>query len=566
MALHFSGLGFIVLASVSSSAALSQFEAHIPPSSRGYVKALVYDTADPSGSLQPFIRALSAALSLRYPLTSAGDPYARPGENINITGVINALGFVSPEDESVSASRSLSASSSFAGLGALPMSKLTPSPTSELLDKHVVSGLCALGALLPVLRALPNRSEAEDDLFPATVVTLVSSPASRTSLPRQGVLSIVAQAVAAGAQSLRRECEEDSFNSKAGNKVASNAGGSSSGRRQSREGSKPSLRQRDVRVTVVEVNSGSLWGEQTQSASSDPLTTPTASTTENASSRPSLERSASSSTNLSSSIWHHRSPASAPALNKVSDLLLSTKRRLRPTYTVGTHTMSAYWLSFSHTIFSILPTSVVDIALVLRRQLSLRRAGLIGRAEHAFLPWSWNRQSPARSASRSEQQSRPIAGPGPGPASNAHSRASLSASQLRRSTAGTASTGGYDIRDSDAASLPESEKSTGSGSGSGLPSSVPSSTYGDNDDGDDRSVATHSPFLASSQHSLESGTSELRGSSGTDPWLGPPSRDAPSPSLSGSVHAAGRERGTDSPLGASWVALGESQRAEKRED
>ena len=39
-----------MLASVSSSAALAQFENLIPPSSRGYVKALIFDVAEPAGT------------------------------------------------------------------------------------------------------------------------------------------------------------------------------------------------------------------------------------------------------------------------------------------------------------------------------------------------------------------------------------------------------------------------------------------------------------------------------------------------------------------------------------
>ncbi len=69
--------GFVVLASVSSSAALAQFENLIPPSSRGYVKALIFDVDDPSGSLQPFIRALSllsaSATRSRVPETPMPD-------------------------------------------------------------------------------------------------------------------------------------------------------------------------------------------------------------------------------------------------------------------------------------------------------------------------------------------------------------------------------------------------------------------------------------------------------------------------------------------------------------
>ncbi|TKY90541.1 hypothetical protein EX895_000539 [Sporisorium graminicola] len=577
LALHFSSQGFVVLASVSSSAALAQFENLIPPSSRGYVKALIFDADDPSGSLQPFVRALSAALSLRYPLTSAGDPYARPGENINIAGVVNALSFVAPEDDAA-LSRSLSASASASSLS-LPISKLTPSPSSELLDRHVVASLCVLGALIPMLRALPNRAEDSQETDPATVVTLVSSPASRTALPRQAMYSVIAQSVAAGVQSLRRECEEESFhsktasNSKLPSALSSFPGSGIKPRRASN--SRSVLKQRGIRVTMVEVNSGSVLGESASfpnatSTEASP-TSPAASGSLKSPSRPAFGRSPSSSM---SSLWHHRSPASAPVLNKVSDLLLSTKRRLRPSYTVGTHTFSAYWLTVSQVLLTIVPTGIVDFALALRRQLSLRRAGLVGRAEHAFLPWNWGKSSAVDRGSQSRSQptafKKPVAGPGPGPASAAHSRASL---------AKRPSPLGYEIRDSDAQSLPESERS--SGAGSGIPSSVPSSAYGDNDADADAyaeeeggAYNTHSPYFGSSRpmHSphadLSASNAGLTDSS-REPWLGPPSSSGASSRATYSPavqqHSAyaseneDRERGSDSPLGTSWVALGDSQ-------
>ncbi|PWN48791.1 hypothetical protein IE53DRAFT_177618 [Violaceomyces palustris] len=596
MAMHFSSLGFIVLASVSSSAALSQFENHIPPSSRGYVKALVFDTMDPSGSLQPFIRALNAALSLRFPLTGAGDPYARPGENITIAGVINALGFAPPDDDdliSMTASTPTRSASSASSLsvasaptsGGSPIAKIPPGQFSELSDKHIVSALCSVGALLPMLKALPNRSDSEDEVLPATVITLVSSPASRTSLPRQGAASVVAQAVAAGIQGMRRECEEETFAARTRSKTGL--------KRSSRQG----LRQRELRLTVLEVNSGSLWGSSSAFPANEPTVTPSASSTTPRASisedreRPLMGRSPSSSTVF----WHHRSPSSAPVLNKASDLLLSTSTRLRPSYTVGTRSTTSYCLSLGHSLFSILPTSFIDIIVALRRQLSLRRAGMIGRVEHAFLPFSWGRgrNDPGQNQ---EPPRQPIAGPGPGPASNAHSRASLTMNQnLQQARA-------YELRDLDAQSLPESERS--SGSGSGLPSSVPSSAYGDGENdgegyGSGSGYETHSPIVngqrspylsessclrggnPNSANSMETSSGETSSSSfpsgsalsgnasGRGPWMGPPSRNSVSPApaspMNSSIYgnqseADSNARGTDSPLGASWVALGESQR------
>lgn len=554
MALHFSNQGFIVLASVSSAAALAQFENLIPPSSRGYVKALVYDVSDPAGSLQPYIRALNAALSLKYPLTSAGDPYARPGENISIAGVVNALSFVAPEEDATLA-RSMSASGS--GTLGLPVVKLTPSPMVELLDRHVVASLCVLGALMPILRALPNRADGTEDMDPATMITLVSSPASRTSLPRQGIFSMIAQSITAGVQSLRRECEDEAFHSKtaSNSKLPSLNASTGSGFRRT-SNSRSANKQRDVRVTVVELHSRSLWGEATTPfGSTESMTASTSTGSLSASTRPSMGRSASSSTGT---LWHHKSPTSAPVLSKVGELLLSTRRRLKPSYTVGTHSFSSYWLAFSQAFLQIVPTSVFDFALTLQRQLSLRRAGLVGTVEHAYMPWNWNLSS---QRVRQQPPSLPIAGPGPGPASHTHSRASLQANRQLLSR-------GYEIRDSDAQSLPESEKSSGAGSASGLPSSVPSSAYGDNDadvEVDEAGVA-QSPYLADTPQQANSFSasysSDRTASSGPvsgvrDAWMGHAShRGSGSPAIYASDADS---RDTDSPLGTSWVALGDSQ-------
>ncbi|KAJ3540972.1 hypothetical protein NMY22_g4080 [Coprinellus aureogranulatus] len=78
--------GYIVIVSVSTPDAVEALES----SSRGYVKALVLNPAEPA-TVPVFLRSLSSTLSRKFPLRSSGDPYSSPASQPYIQSVISLL-------------------------------------------------------------------------------------------------------------------------------------------------------------------------------------------------------------------------------------------------------------------------------------------------------------------------------------------------------------------------------------------------------------------------------------------------------------------------------------------
>lgn len=182
LALYLASRNLIVLVSVNNEQAKRALEFEVPPPSRGYVKALVLH----AGAEDQFVRAVHAALCMRFPLTTGGDPYARPGENVQVIGVVNAASFA-------------------VDTGAHPLAQQSPQAIERTLTTHVVTPLTTVSRLVPLLAAPPNRASTQAD--PALIVSLVASPASRVTQPLQGAASIVAQSVDAGLATIRRESE-----------------------------------------------------------------------------------------------------------------------------------------------------------------------------------------------------------------------------------------------------------------------------------------------------------------------------------------------------------------------
>lgn len=90
----FASRGFIVLASVPTENEKQSFDSFVPPSMRGYIKTIVLpDIETQSEHIANFAQTISTAQQLRWPLTAAGDPYARPGMEISITAIINASSY-----------------------------------------------------------------------------------------------------------------------------------------------------------------------------------------------------------------------------------------------------------------------------------------------------------------------------------------------------------------------------------------------------------------------------------------------------------------------------------------
>ncbi|WFD01049.1 hypothetical protein MYAM1_003809 [Malassezia yamatoensis] len=159
----------IVLVSTENEHTKHALEHDIPVSSRGYVKAICLRP----GAEDKFVRAIHAALCMRYPVTSGGDPYARPGENVELLGVINAMSFATQTQAAFSLE-----------------------DREFGIKKHVTCPLRTIHRLIPLLQSTPNRVRRQNDSV--LIATLISQPKT------QGVFSELARSVEAGTALLRR--------------------------------------------------------------------------------------------------------------------------------------------------------------------------------------------------------------------------------------------------------------------------------------------------------------------------------------------------------------------------
>lgn len=72
-----------MIATVRTPAAARALEARVPASARAFVRVLAVPPAD-AVALR---HAVHTALSLRYPLARAGDPFAPPGRGVRLLGI-----------------------------------------------------------------------------------------------------------------------------------------------------------------------------------------------------------------------------------------------------------------------------------------------------------------------------------------------------------------------------------------------------------------------------------------------------------------------------------------------
>ncbi|KAE8262002.1 hypothetical protein A4X09_0g7557, partial [Tilletia walkeri] len=150
-----------------------------PPSSRGFIAPLLLlptrDEREAASALEAFKGELEGVLGRRFPLTTAGEPYARPEEKIRLIGVVNTLSFFLPssscssttekttvmleqeEDEEEDSQTSTPAESIILNQNTTVTDS---SVLSDHLYKHVVAPLSAIEIILPILRkhATPSSS------------------------------------------------------------------------------------------------------------------------------------------------------------------------------------------------------------------------------------------------------------------------------------------------------------------------------------------------------------------------------------------------------------------------
>ncbi|KDN44111.1 hypothetical protein K437DRAFT_263305 [Tilletiaria anomala UBC 951] len=304
--------GLIVIASVSNPASLRSFDSQLLPSSRGYVAVRHFEPTAMPDSITSFASEVHSTLALRFPLTAAGDPFARPGDNVTLIGIVNALSFISfPAPGTVPASITSDRGSS-AGAMAL----------SRAMDQHVVGPLAAISALLPEVRIAQKRmySANPECVSPVTIISLVAKVGSGTSATHR----MVSQAALAGADALRGEITGSS-----------------------------AVQSRPVRMTVLEIELLSPPPVHPFAAAGGTTFGPTSPV------RPSVQRSISASIGggSSSSTWQTKDAHTVRLQNRVVDLVLAADcgRALKKRYVVRAPTSLAAWRALAH---SYVPTFV----------------------------------------------------------------------------------------------------------------------------------------------------------------------------------------------------------------
>ncbi|KAJ6453485.1 hypothetical protein C8R47DRAFT_1168125 [Mycena vitilis] len=171
--------GYIVIASVASA----DFGENLERRCKGYVRALILDPNEPS-TVPVFLRSLSSALSRRFPITAAGDPFVAPSAHPYVHSVISLLSLPPPSIHAPL--ESVSIYSDY-----LPYLNAT----------HVVP-LQVIQALLPMLRTGANRGRNGPK---KSIVVCLPATAARVGLPFSAMQSMSAVSTLRGVEVLRRE-------------------------------------------------------------------------------------------------------------------------------------------------------------------------------------------------------------------------------------------------------------------------------------------------------------------------------------------------------------------------
>ncbi|KAL8293130.1 hypothetical protein RQP46_000824 [Phenoliferia psychrophenolica] len=178
LALDLERRGFVVIATVSTPAECDVLERR----SRGWIKALVLDPYE-SSSAAPFLRSLSTALSLRFPLHSSGDPFSRPSHSLALTAVVNCLSLYPDPD------------------GPRPVEALDTTLIHRHLAEKVATVVAVIAGVLPILRTMSSRPGAPEGV----ILSLVPATTSNVALPFLSLASAADAAILALLDSLRRE-------------------------------------------------------------------------------------------------------------------------------------------------------------------------------------------------------------------------------------------------------------------------------------------------------------------------------------------------------------------------
>ncbi|KAG8872838.1 hypothetical protein FRC20_008985 [Serendipita sp. 405] len=205
--------GYIVIASVSTPEAVEQLE----KKSKGNVKALVLNPREPA-SVPYFLRSLNAALSLRYPLNTPGDPYLPTGTSPSSSAASPWGGSSAPAANLLTTCISLLSLSD-------PMNATqhSPSPLERLdlsnaylplLFETHVTPLAVIQGLLPLFRVATSKqslggSSSKFSNSTPTIIFLVPAVASLVGVAFDGARAMAMGALVKGIEVLRREIGSD---------------------------------------------------------------------------------------------------------------------------------------------------------------------------------------------------------------------------------------------------------------------------------------------------------------------------------------------------------------------
>lgn len=593
---HLSAQGFIVLATVNDESSKQTFDSLIPPSSRGYIKSITLDTYDAQvEGIAHFVQSIASAKQLRWPLTSAGDPYSRPGGEVQVTGIINTLSYQSQmTDQS--------------------MTMMQIDQLTRELHVRVSTPLAVIKALLPLLTSGPDSSCS-------FVVSLIASNTGITS-----------EALLAGMKKL--DAEQQLNQSKTSRALLTTLEAQSS-----------SLKSLFLSLLPSRIGGAvPLFKVQRQDSRIAP-TSPFSSRVIDTKGQ-SIEQQANHSRKMDSRTYstsdvrlqrYSEFRIIQEAVTSIILLPLSTSS-LRSRYTIR---LPAPTISNPSNGKTQQENASLEKTMLLRLvQVSsipfVILSNILG--QHSLLSSSWFSswsQSARRhySGSRNSANNRPAYGPGPGPASNTHSRSCIrpsnenetSTRSFKRPRSANSATSSEATRSTDSHvqsgrcphSGPPSSTATASGppsnngmSSSGLLSSVPSSAFGDGseeehfdfEDGNDSPIPGGSGPWASPIPSETDGDTALglrrpeqgledvtpQGSSAAideqvqygfpsqasmenaseETWMGPASRASPNLNLHDAESASSTSLSNNNnnyntlpgtPLGQSWVAVDDSR-------
>ncbi|GAA5958101.1 hypothetical protein JCM3765_002810 [Sporobolomyces pararoseus] len=180
IALDLEKRGWVVIATVSDPDQVDRLERE----GRGWIKVLVLDPTE-SSSVSPFLRSLSTALSLRFPLHTSGDPFSRPSHTLSLTSLIDCP--------------SLPLSNSTSSL--IPLEAVESDQIKRDLTERIATFILVTKGVLPFLRNSSQRPGAPT----AVHLLLLPSISSNVSLPFESLSSSLSTSLESMFHSLRRE-------------------------------------------------------------------------------------------------------------------------------------------------------------------------------------------------------------------------------------------------------------------------------------------------------------------------------------------------------------------------